>query len=59
MKMNSKAFQQLLDEESDEFDALLEKQKVSEKINKLLVKEKHADLGVYKSHDSKRKFKVR
>jgi len=57
MKMNTKAFQMLLDEESDEFDSLLDKQKTSEKINKLLVKEKHADLNVYKTHDSKRKFK--
>ncbi len=57
MKMNTKEFQMLLNEESDEFDFLLDKQKTSEKINKLLVKEKHADSNVYKNHDSKRKFK--
>lgn len=59
MKMNSKDFLKLLDEESEEFDHILNKQKTEEKINKLLVKEKQADLSVYKSHDSKRKFKPR
>jgi hypothetical protein len=57
--MNSKAFEMLLDEESDEFDAILDKQKVSEKVNKLIAKEKHADSHLYRNHDSKRKFKPR
>lgn len=59
MKMNSKEFQKLLDEESDEFDAILDKDKTSEKINKLLVKEKKADESVYNNRDPKRKFKPR
>lgn len=59
MKMHTKEFQMLLDEESDDFDAILDKQQVSEKINKLLVKEKHADMSIYRTQDSKRKFKSR
>ncbi len=59
MKMNSKEFQKLLDEESDEFDEILDKHKTTEKINKLLAKEKQQDASVYKNHDPKRKFKPR
>lgn len=59
MKMQSKEFEKLLDQESDEFDNILNKHKTSEKITKLLAKEKQADAAVYKSIDPKRKFKTR
>lgn len=61
MKMNTRDFQRLLDEESEseEFERMFDREKVNEKITKLLAKEKHADDAVYKSHDSKRKFKNR
>ncbi len=59
MKMNTKDFQRLLDEESDDFEYMFDKEKVNEKMTKLLAKEKHADGSVYKNHDPKRKMKGR
>jgi hypothetical protein len=59
MKLNSKEFEKLLDDDSDEFEFEADRQKVNEKINKLLVKEKHADNNIYANQDPKRKFKKR
>lgn len=59
MKLNSKEFEKLLDDDSDEFEFEADRQKVNEKINKLLVKEKHTDNNIYANQDPKRKFKKR
>jgi len=57
--MNARDIQKLLDEESDGFEYIFDKEKVNEKINKLLIKEKRADTFEYKNVDSKRRIKLR
>lgn len=57
MKLNSKEFEKLLNEESEEFEEMFDKEKIEEKMTKLHAKEKHADLAIYGNKDPKRKFK--